>query len=232
MIHVPLDIAFLVLECAASNLKQAHRHPRTDLGQLDALVASLDKDVMAHFDAVVDVLECDDAAAQLRPAFSWREEVGYNLDHALAQRCCKAFEDQMRIGLADSASRCVGNVMTQHDIVQGKARSWAVWKVRDSHGSGFASVLVQQDDIAQTTAERTLNEVGKHQISAVETYARWHQQSNLFCKASQSGARVSASGDENARVNNAGEMRVFVVEFKFFLCAAVGSRLVVCVVFA
>jgi hypothetical protein len=54
---MPLDIALLVLQRSSPDLKQPHRHARSDFGELDGLVSRLHKDVVADFDGVFDVLE-------------------------------------------------------------------------------------------------------------------------------------------------------------------------------
>ena len=95
---MPLDIPVLTLRRALANLKQPHRHPRTNLGKLNTLIASFDEYVVAHFDRIFDVLKCDDARAQFRTSLSRREEVLENLYDSASQGCREAFEDEMRVG--------------------------------------------------------------------------------------------------------------------------------------
>lgn len=170
---MPLNVSVLVLEGAGPDLEQAHGHAGADLRQLDALVAGLDKDVVADLDAVLDVLEGDDPAAEFGGggALARREQVREDLDDALAEGRGEAVEDEVRVGLADRAARGVGDVVAQDDVVQGEARRGPVGEVRDGHGGGRASVFVQQDDIAEAGGFGRGDEVGQDQVSSVQADA-------------------------------------------------------------
>ena len=128
---MPLDVAVLVLQGAASDLEQAHRHPGTDLCELDALVARLDKDVVADLDAVVNVLERHHPAAEIRAGLPRREQVLQDLDDALAEGRGEAFEDEMGVALADGAARGVWNIGAEDDVVQRERGRGPVGEMRD-----------------------------------------------------------------------------------------------------
>lgn len=227
---MPLDIPVLVVERARPDLKQPHRHPRSHLGQLDAPIARLDEDVVPDLDAVLDVLERDDPAAQPGRAVARREEVLQDLDDALAQRRREAVEDEVRVRLADGAAGRVGHVVAQHDVVQAEGRGRPVRQVRHRQRGGRAAVLVQQDDVAEAGGQRRRRQRRQHQVAAVEPHGRRQQQPHLLGEAGQPRRRVAAGGHEHARVDDAAQRRVLVVQAELVRRAAVRARLVVLVV--
>lgn len=100
-------IAMFVVEGATANFKQTHAHTRPNLGQLNALVAGPHEDVMSDFDTIFDIFECDHAAADLLVGcrdWSRRPQMLEHLSDPMAQLGIEIFENQMRIGLADSAA--------------------------------------------------------------------------------------------------------------------------------
>jgi len=66
--------------------------------------------MMANFYAVLDILECNYAIAELLSGFSrWEKMLQYLYD-SQTQRCGKTFEDKMWIGLAHCTTLIIGNV--------------------------------------------------------------------------------------------------------------------------
>ena len=56
---MPLGIPTLALKRSTSYFEEPHRHPRTDLRKFHSLISCSYKDVMPHFYAVFNILECD-----------------------------------------------------------------------------------------------------------------------------------------------------------------------------
>lgn len=230
LVHVPLDVAVLVLEGAGPDLEQAHRHAGADLCQLDALVARLYKDVVADLYAVVDVFEGDDAGTEFGRGLARGEQVLQDLYDAAAQGRGEAFEDEVRVALADGAALGVGDVGAQHHVVQREAGGGAVGEVADCHCGGRAAVFVDQDHVAEARALGRADEVVQDQVAAVQAHGGGQQKTNLLGKGAETAAGVARGGDEDARVDDAREVRVFVVQLELFLGGAVRAGFVVAVV--
>jgi len=95
---MPLDIALLILQRTRPDLKESHTHPWPHFCKLDALKASLDKDVMPNLNGILYILKRDDAIAYFRRSFAGREQVFENLDAAGAKLCGEAFKDEVGVG--------------------------------------------------------------------------------------------------------------------------------------
>lgn len=114
LVQSPLNIAIFVLESASSDLKTSHRHPRSNFCQFNTLIPSLDENVMANLDIVLDVLECDNSASELGlicDGFSRREDMLQDLDDAKTESGCEALEDEVGVGLANSPAGAVRDVV-------------------------------------------------------------------------------------------------------------------------
>ena len=101
LVQSPLNITILVLQRSATDLETAHRHSWSDLCQLHALVSSLHKDVVAHFDRILDVLERHNSASKLgsvRNGVARWEDVLEDLDNALAEIGGEALKDEVWVG--------------------------------------------------------------------------------------------------------------------------------------
>lgn len=149
---MPLDIALLLGQGSGSDLKQAHGHARPHLGELDALPARAHKHVMAHLDAILDVLERHHAVAHLgaaRDGLARREDVSEDLHDAFAERGAESVEDEVRVGFRDRAAGCGGEVVAQEDVVQGETGRGAVGEVGDGQRGRGAAVLVEEQDVGQ-----------------------------------------------------------------------------------
>lgn len=73
---MPFVVTILIFQCSAPDLEQPHRHPGANLGKFDTLISCPHKDMMSHFDAIVNVLECNDPVADFligSRSLSWRE---------------------------------------------------------------------------------------------------------------------------------------------------------------
>lgn len=78
LIHMPLGITFFVFQSPTSNLKESHSDSRSNFRELHALVACTHKDVMSHFNTVIDILERDYPVAHFlicRRCLTWRKDV-------------------------------------------------------------------------------------------------------------------------------------------------------------
>lgn len=123
LVQSPLDIAIFVLQCATSNLKTSHRHPRPNLCELDTLVSRLYKDMVPDLYAVIDVLECHHPTSDFGSVcdgFSRREDVFQDSHDAESQSGCESFEYQVRVRFADGAAGAVWNIMAEDDVVERK----------------------------------------------------------------------------------------------------------------
>ena len=79
--------------------------------------------MVSHFDAILDILEGHNSAAELGlvgNSLSWWEDVLQDLNDSQSELRCKAFEDQMRVRLADSTSGAVWNVVSQYHVMKGE----------------------------------------------------------------------------------------------------------------
>lgn len=117
---MPLVVAVFVFQRATPNFEQPHCHAWPDLSKLHSLVASTHKDMMSNFDAVLDILERHNPAANLLVGsgrLSRWKEVLHNLNHSLAKGRIEVLEDQVRIGLADCAFAGVWEIMSKKHIV-------------------------------------------------------------------------------------------------------------------
>lgn len=216
---MPFRIAVLVGQGAASDLKEAHRHARPDLGQLDALPACPHKHMMADLDAILDVLERHHAAADLgvgRGRLARGEHVLEDLHDALAERGGEVLEDQMRVGFRDGAARRAGEVVAEQHVVQAKGGGGPVGEMRDGERRRGAAVLMQQEQIGERAGVGAGHERGKHERAAVEPDGCWQQEADFFGKGRKPGRGRARGGDERAGIDNAGEVRVFVVEGERF----------------
>ena len=149
LVHVPFDIAVLVVKGTGPDLEQTHGHPRAHLCELYALISGLYENVVADLDAVVDVLEGDDAGTEFGTGLAWGEKMLEDLDDAFTQGSGEAVEDEVGVALADGAAFRVGDVVAEDDVVEGEAGGGAVGEVADGEGGGGTAVLVQDDDVAE-----------------------------------------------------------------------------------
>lgn len=84
---MPLDITFFVFQGAASDFEKPHGHSRSDFGQLYALIARSHKNVVSHFNTVLDVFESNHPVADLLVcscSLAWRENMFEDLAYAFA----------------------------------------------------------------------------------------------------------------------------------------------------
>lgn len=162
LVHVPLNITILVLESATPDLKQSHGHPGANLGQLDTLVTSLDKDVMSDLNAVIDILEGDDSATKIGAGLSGGKQVLQNLDYSLTQFCGETLKDQVWVALADCATGSVRDVLSQDDVVQREACGGTVGEMRDGHCSRRTTVFVEKDNVGEPRGFGRTNEIGQN----------------------------------------------------------------------
>jgi hypothetical protein len=78
---------------------------------------------MPYLDTVFDILERHNSAPKLGLVgygFSRRKYVLQNFDNSKAQSRRKTFEDEMRVGLADSTTGAVRYIVTQNNVIEGK----------------------------------------------------------------------------------------------------------------
>lgn len=75
-----------------------------------------------------------------------------DLDDTTTEDGCEAFEDKVRVALADSAALGIGNIGAQDNVVQGEAGGRTVREMADGHGSGSTTVFVNQDHVGETGA--------------------------------------------------------------------------------
>ena len=98
LVHVPFNITVFVFQGAASDFKKPHGHPRPDFSQLYALIARSHKNVMSHFNTVLDVFESDYPVADFlicSCGFAWRENMLQDLTNAFPQRSGETFKQQV-----------------------------------------------------------------------------------------------------------------------------------------
>ena len=155
-----------------------------------------------------------------------------DLDHALAEGGCETLEDEVRVGLRDGAAGGVGNVVTEDDVVQTERCGRAVGHVGDGECCGSTTVLVEKDEIAEAGRLGGRDQVGQNQVTSVQADTGGQQQTDLFGERGETAARVARSGHEDTRVNDTGQVGVFVVKVQLILSSAVGAGLVVLVVLA
>jgi hypothetical protein len=95
-------------------------------------------------------------------------------------------------------------------------------KVRYGQRRGRTAVLMDEHDIAQAARLCALYEVWQDEISAVEAHRGREEESDFLCESAQAGRWVARGCNENARVHDAAELRIFVVEAELFLGGSVG----------
>ena len=89
LVHVPLNITFFIFQGTASDFEKPHSHSWPDFGQLYTLIARSHKNVMSHFNAVLDVFESDYPVADFLIcgcSLTRRENMFEDLTYAFAQR--------------------------------------------------------------------------------------------------------------------------------------------------
>lgn len=96
-----------------------------------------------------------------------------NFDDALAETGAETFEDEMRVGFADGAFVCVGDVAPEEDVVQRERGRGTVREMRDCERGGRAAVFVQEDDIAESICLSAFHQVRQDQIPSIQTYSCW-----------------------------------------------------------
>ena len=232
---MPLHIAILILQRPSPDLEQPHRHPRSDLRQLNALITRLHKDMVSHLDAVLDIFERHHTAPDLvvgRDGFAGRKEVLQDLAHPPAEPRSKSFEDQMRVGFGNGAAGAVGDVVAEDDVVQGEGGRGAVREVRYGQSGGCAAVFVEKDQVRQTGGGGGGDEVREDEIASVQADGSREEEADFFGEGGEARRWVSRGCNEHAGIDDAREVGIFVVQIQFFFCGAVGTRFVVLEVFA
>ena len=212
---MPLDVGGLVIQGPAADLKQAHGHAGSDLGEFDGGATRADEDVVAELDAVGHVLERDDAGADLvaaRGRLARGEEVFEDLDDAGAERGGEVVEQEVRVGFGDGAASRGGEVVPEEDVVQREGGGGAVREVGHGERSRGPAVFVQEEEVRQVGGVGAADESGEHERAAVQPDRRWEEQADFFGKGRQPRRRGAGCGDERAWVNDAGKVAVFVVE--------------------
>lgn len=104
-------------------------------------------------------------------------------------------------------------------------------KVRDGQSGGCAAVFVEEDQVRQTGGGGGGDEVREDEVTSVQADGRWEQEPDLFGESGEAGRRVPRGCDEHARIDDAGEVGIFVVQIELFLSGAVWAGLVVLEVF-
>ena len=78
---------------------------------------------MPDLDAVLDILECNNSASELGSVcacFSWWKYVLQYPDYSKSQFGSETIEDEMRVGFANSSPRAIGDIMAEHNIMEGE----------------------------------------------------------------------------------------------------------------
>ena len=148
LIQTPFNISIFILQRPSSDLKTSHRHSRSDFSQFDTLIPGLHKNMMSYLDAILDILECDNSASKLCfvcDSFTWREDVLQYLDYPQSQFRCEAFEDEMWVGFADSASGTVWDIMAKNNIVEGERHCRTMWEMRKCQSCWNTSMFMEKD---------------------------------------------------------------------------------------
>ena len=135
-----------------------------------------------------------------------------DLDHAFSQRRCESFEDEMRVGLADSATGGGRDVVAEEDVVEGEGGRGAVRKMGDGQSGRRAPMFVEDDQIAQSGGVGARHQVRQHEVAPVQPDGRGQEQPDLLRERAQSRAWGPRCGDEDPRVDDAAEVGVFVVD--------------------
>ena len=84
-------------------------------------------------------------------------------------------------------------------------------EVGDGEGGGCASMLMQKYEIRKAAALGASDKVRQDQVAAIQSDGCGQKESYLFREAGKTTTRVATSGDEHARVDDAGEVGVLVV---------------------
>lgn len=218
LIQMPLPIPVLALHRPTPYLKQPHRHARPHLRQLHALPPRLDKHMVPHLNTILPVHERHHAVAQLlarrrrgHRLARW-EQVLEDLHHPLAQWGREVLEDQVRVRFADGAACGGGQVVPQQHVMQRERGRGAVREVRDRQRGGGAAVLVQDEQVRQAGGVGGRDEVGQHQVAPVQPDGGREEEADLLGEGGEARGGGAGRGDEDARVDDAGEVGVLVVD--------------------
>jgi hypothetical protein len=148
LVQAPLNVSILILQRSSSDLETSHRHSWSDLSQLNTLISCFHKYVVPYFDAILDILKCDDSASKFGfvcDSFAWREYVLQYLDDSKSQFRCKAFEDQMWIGFTDGPSSTIWDIMAKDYIVEREGDCGTVWKMRKGQSCRDTSMFMEKN---------------------------------------------------------------------------------------
>ena len=225
-----LNITVLVLQRPTSDLKQSHSHPWPNLGQFDALITSHDKDMMAHLDTILDILERDYPTAYLPGPFSRRKKMFQDLRDPFSQPTLEPVEDEMGITLRDRPACRPRDIMTQHDVMQRERGRRSMGKMGDGQRRRRPPVFMQENDIREPRRHGRGHQVGQHHVAPVQTDGRWKQQADFFRKRRQPRRRVARCRHQHPRIHHPAQLRVLVVDLELFLNRPIRSRLVVPVI--
>ena len=190
--------------------------------------------MMPDLDRVLNVLERHYPAAQSAApsslGLSWWEEMFEDLDNSFPEFGTESFKDEMWVRLADGASSCFRDVGAEHDIVQREGDGWAVREMGHGQCCGRTAVFMQENNVRKSRGESRVSEVGHDQVSTIQANRCRQEQTDFFGKCAESRGWVSRCRDEDSRVDETREMRVFRVESEFVRRASGGLRSVIGVV--
>ena len=85
-------------------------------------------------------------------------------------------------------------------------------EVRDGQRGGRAAVLMQEDDITQCAGVGAGDQRGQDVRTAVQPDGRREEEADFLGEGGESRRGAARGGDEGSWVDDAGEVRVFVVD--------------------
>lgn len=193
----PFDIGFLLLDRAVPDLVRPHLEARSDFGELDFLVRSLDKDVMPERDKVAVV---DKRQGSFRVVFWYGEDEFEDIADSVTELGAETFEDEMGIRLRDGRPFQPSQTMPQHDSRQSEQDGRPVGEVTEHERVRDAAVLVHDDEVRHLVRAARVGQFGHDVVTAVDSGRIRDAEAQFFCKLLEFRRRVSRGGDQHSRV--------------------------------
>lgn len=120
----------------------------------------------------------------------------------------------MRKGLGHFVFMCLGDIVPQYDITEGKEGRGTIGKMRNDHAVWDSAMLVQDDQIRNLVATASRNKFRDHMISSIYSLRVGKDEPHLLGKLLQTTAWVSGRGDENFWIFNSSH-RIFIVHLAY-----------------
>lgn len=95
--------------------------------------------------------------------------------------------------------------------MQGETGGGTVREMRDGERRGRPAVFVQEDDVGEAACVGAAHERGEDVRAAVQPDGRGEEEADFFGEGAEPRGGAAAGGDQWAGVDDAGEVRVFIV---------------------